>query len=770
MGTEVLKGEVESIRHRNEDTGFAIFAIKTIQEETVVCLGTVPAVSKGVTLQLEGDWVMHNVYGKQFKISSYEEVVPTTQDGMIKYLSSGVVRGVGKRIAQKIVEKFGDNAFDIIQKQPEELTKIRGITIDRAKKMHESFCQHDVLRAVMIRLQEFDISPAYAVIIYELYKDNAIKVVEKYPYRLCDDVKGIGFKKADKIAVKGGISIDSNERIKSGIKYVLKEAITNGGHCYLPVAELYEKTRELLELQELQMPKMVELLVELQVVDKAIMQETSGDDTFVYNRHYYNAENIVADKLLEFSLYKTEGNMEQLEKDIEATIELLGNEANTQQKIAVMEAMVNGVLVITGGPGTGKTTTINTIINMLRKDNKDVVLAAPTGRAAKRMTEATGVEAKTIHRLLGGASAGYEGSNDQDEKNNDEDDMIEADVIIIDEASMIDIILMKSLLSSISVGTKIIFVGDVDQLPSVGAGNVLSDIISSDMIKVVRLEQVFRQMEKSAIIRNAHYINGGRYPICNEEKTDFYFVHRQGNDKIVDTIEDLIRNRLPKFAELEGITDYQVLSPARKGELGVNNLNAVLQGALNPPKKIGDTNEVQYYDTIFREGDKVMQTKNNYETTWKIPLEMEVYLKNTETYTGEYKEGTGVYNGDTGRITHINSKDEIVKVTFDDNKIVMYDFLKLEELNLAYAITIHKSQGSEYPVVIIPMYQAPRMLMNRNLLYTGVTRAKKMVVLVGVESCMSMMVDNDNELKRYTGLSKRIVGLSSTKYFTRDSE
>lgn len=734
-----IVGEVEAVIYKNDDNGYAIFTV-LVDGKSVTCVGTVPDIGLGEELDIKGTWINHPSYGKQVQITYYEKSMPTTLTGMEKYLSSGFVKGVGKKTAEKIVELFGEDTFYIIENDPEKLTQIRGINIAKAERICKSFREQYAIRNVMIFLQKFDISPAYATSIYKKYKERTFEIVEKFPYRLADDIWGIGFKMADRIAMRGGIAKDDPERIKSAIKYVLNQGVSNG-NCYLPKDEVVLETERLLEMDNIDVDN---TLREMQV-EGQVWQETYKEQHLVYLNFYYHAEMAVAKKLLELSKTVDTMSIKTLEKSVEIAEKETGVALASQQKIAVMESIVNGVMIITGGPGTGKTTTINTIIQLLQKDGKEVVLTAPTGRAAKRMTEATGVEAKTIHRLLGTNFVNEDTRRQVFDKN--EEDPIDADAIIVDEASMIDINLMYAFLRAVSSGTNVVFVGDVDQLPSVGAGNVLSDMINSELIKVVRLNHVFRQAQESAIIRNAHCINGGQDPVANEEGSDFFFMRKSDSDDIIKTIKDLVTTRLPKFFGMENTTEFQILSPMRKGLLGVQNLNEVLQETLNPETKHKE--EVVYRQITFREGDKVMQIKNNYSLVWRL----------LDDNGKMYDEGLGVYNGDIGKISIISKNDERMIITFDDGKVVAYDFSNLEELELAYAITIHKSQGSEYPVVIMPIYAGPPMLMTRNLLYTAITRAKKLVVLVGASNNLTRMVQNNKEVERYTGLARRINNL-----------
>ncbi|MBR4015571.1 MAG: ATP-dependent RecD-like DNA helicase [Anaerotignum sp.] len=734
-----ITGEVGDIIFRNNENGYTVFSLQA-EEDEVTCVGIVPQIHSGETLEIRGNWTMHSLYGRQVQVQYYEKSMPTTLAGIEKYLASGLIKGIGARTAKRIVEKFGEATFYVIEEKPDLLTEIRGISYDKAQKISDIFREQHELRKAMLFLQGFDISPTYAMKIYKKYKGHTFEIVQNNPYRLADDIVGIGFKMADKMAVGAGISADDPNRVKAAVKYVLNQAAANGD-CYLPKERLVAQAVELLELH----PLAVENAIRELQVDSQIWQENLDGVDGVYLNFYFYAEMAVAKRLLELSAEYEPPDGAYIAREIARVEKETGVILAEEQRLAVLEAMSCGVLVITGGPGTGKTTTINTILRILKQEEHDVVLAAPTGRAAKRMTEATGMEAQTIHRLLGISFVNEDSRRQSFAKN--EDDPIEADVIIIDETSMVDIVLMQALLRAVESGSRIIFVGDVDQLPSVGAGNVLKDMIRSERLKVVRLQHVFRQAQESAIIMNAHRINQGEEPVLNEAGTDFFFMRRAFAEEVVGTIQELVTKRLPKFTGCDALQNMQILTPMRKGLLGVQNLNQVLQRTLNPAGK--GKREVAFRRITFREGDKVMQIKNNYNTVWRC-------------YDGFGKrsdEGLGVYNGDAGEILSIDNDSEILRVAFDDGKIVDYDFGQLEELELAYAITIHKSQGSEYPVVILPVYSGPPMLMTRNLLYTAVTRAKTLVVLVGLKETVSAMIANDKEVSRYTGLAQRIRNL-----------
>lgn len=735
----VIDGSVEDIIFQNKENGYTVFNLES-KEGDIVCVGTVPQLHSGENLKITGSWVKHPTYGKQLQVRFFEKAIPTTEAGIEKYLASGVIKGIGPKYAKKMVQRFGADTFYVIEEKPERLVEIKGISQEKAMSIQAVFLEQHELRKAMLFLQDLDISPVYAMKIYKKYRARTYDIVKTNPYQLADDIFGIGFKMADHLAASAGILSHSPHRVKAGIKYILNQN-TGNGHTYLPQSHLIYRAAELLEVETTLIEN---ALLELQL-EHQVWQENLEGMNVVYLNSYYYAEMAVAKKLLEIAGDTQPINQMDADRAIVKAEKLTGITLAESQREAVREAMSNGLLIITGGPGTGKTTTINTIIRLLDQEENEIILAAPTGRAAKRMTEATGREAQTIHRLLGINFINEDSRRQTFDKN--EDNPIDADVIIIDESSMVDILLMHSLLRAISPGTRLILVGDVDQLPSVGAGNVLKDIIKSEKLKVVRLDEIFRQAQESAIIMNAHRINQGQEPILNEKEKDFFFMRRGQMEEVVSTIVQLVTKRLPNFTSCNAISDIQILTPMRKSLVGVQNLNLVLQEALNPPEK--DKKEKEFRNIIFRVGDKVMQIKNNYNIAWKI-----------YNFMGKrVEEGVGIFNGDEGIITEIDEKQETITVIFDDNKSVDYDYTQLDELELAYAITIHKSQGSEYPVVIIPIHSGPPMLMSRNLLYTAVTRAKQLVVIVGLQDTMKKMIENNREINRYSSLGYRISSL-----------
>ncbi len=744
----VFETTVEDIIFQNKENGYTVCVVEYEGEE-LSCVGEMAGIYVGEEVKIVGTWSTHPIYGRQVKVELIERSMPKTVQGMEKYLASGVIKGIGARTAKKIVKHFGLDTFRIIEEEPLVLAQINGISEKKAKEIGEVFHAQYELRKAMLFLQDYGITPTYAIKIYQHYKERTTEVVKNTPYRLVEDIYGIGFRKADEIAAQVGIAREDPHRIRTGILYLLTNN-SNNGHTYMPRNVLVEESIKLLlpemyeehlRMQSFENPLVENALIELSM-NKQIIIKNYDNETCVFLAYLYHSEQAVARKLLDLaSLYEKNPAID-VEKELAKTQKDLKIELVEEQKEAVRHTLTHGVTVITGGPGTGKTTTINAILHMLEKAGEDVLLAAPTGRAAKRMSEATGMEAQTIHRLL---EIGYmrEDTNKQ-MFNRNEDNPLEADVIIVDEMSMVDITLMHALLKAVVEGQRLILIGDADQLPSVGAGNVLKDIIKSERIPVVRLIQIFRQASKSAIVMNAHRINKGEYPIANEKGTDFFVMKRSIQEEVRQTIIELIMERLPKYQGFDSIKDIQILVPMRKGVLGVNELNKSLQAVLNPHHDLKP--EKEYRGTLFRTGDKVMQIKNNYNTPWKI-------LDKTGM---SIDEGTGVFNGDCGIITAIKEDEELLVVTFDDGKVVEYEFNQLDELELAYAVTIHKSQGSEYPVVILPIHSGPPMLLSRNLLYTAVTRAKKMVVCVGLVETIQRMVDNNREIQRYSSLARHL--------------
>ena len=736
-----VEGFVENIVFRNEDNGYTVFDIK-YKGEHVTCVGSISYINAGEFITANGEFVQHAIYDMQFSIKSYEFKTPDDEKSVRRYLSSGAIKGIGEKMAERIVNTFKEDTFRIMEEEPERLAEIKGISMTKAMDIASQLVDKRDMRKAMIFLQDYGINMNLANKIYSHYGQNIYTIIKQNPYKLADDIDGIGFKIADDIAVKVGIRVDSDFRIKSGIFYILQQASMQG-HIYLPMEELEVGVKGLLLID---IPDIEKFIMDL-VIDKRLVVKITPDGTKnVYAAIYYYMELSVAKRLTDLEVHTAE-NEEYFEKRIAEIEKNTKIELDDIQKTAVKTAVENGLMVITGGPGTGKTTTINTIIKYFELEGYEIRLAAPTGRAAKRMTETSGYEAQTIHRMLEISGGISDDNSDRASQGmhfeRDESNPLETDVIIVDEMSMVDINIMNSLLKAVAIGTKLILVGDVDQLPSVGPGNVLKDIINSGCIPVVKLEKIFRQAAESEIVINAHKINKGEHVVLNKYSRDFLFVRRDSADAIIAAMCTLIKSKLPGYVNAD-INDIQILTPSRKSAVGVERLNRIMQDFLNP----ADVTKMEktFGDVTFREGDKVMQIKNNYQMEWE----------KKSRYGITYESGTGIYNGDTGVIEEINTFAERIIVKFDDEKYVSYEFKQLDELELAYAITIHKSQGSEYPAVIIPMFTGPRMLMTKNLLYTAVTRAKKCVCMVGVEDYFHQMASNESEQKRYSSLDERI--------------
>ena len=732
---ETVTGYVGHIVFRNEENGYTVFHLENDDGE-VTCVGNFNFINEGEMLELTGEYVNHNVYGTQLKVASHVVKEPEDLVSIERYLGSGAVKGVGAALAGRIVRKFKEDTFRIIEEEPERLAEVKGISERKAREIAEQVEGKKDMRKAMIYLQKYGISTRLAAKIYQYYGMRVYKVLEENPYQLADNIEGVGFKTADEIAARIGIHTDSDYRIKSGLFYTLQQAVGEG-HIYLPEEVLVRRAGELLGVEIRDISKHV---MDLCVEKKTVMKE-GGDGLRIYPAHYYYLELNAAKMLhdLNIDCEMPEDMMERRLKKVEETEQI---ELDVMQHRAVIESIKHGLLVLTGGPGTGKTTTINTMIRFFESEGMSILLAAPTGRAAKRMTEATGYEAQTIHRLLE-VNVNPEETDSAGGFMRNRQNPLEADVIIIDEMSMVDLPLMHALLSAVVPGTRLVLVGDVDQLPSVGPGSVLKDIITSDCFPVVILTRIFRQAGESDIVVNAHKINAGE-PVCLDNKSrDFFFLRRQEADTIIGVTIMLIQKKLPRYVGAEP-GEIQVMTPTRKGLLGVERLNTILQRYLNPqdPKKT----EKEINGRLFREGDKVMQIKNNYQLEWEV----------TTKFGLAVDKGAGVFNGDMGVITEINQYTETIEVEFDEARRVKYGFDAVEELELAYAITVHKSQGSEYPAVIIPLLQGPRLLYNRNLLYTAVTRAKKCLTIIGSDTVFQEMIQNKNEQARYTSLAERI--------------
>lgn len=726
-----LQGMVSDIVFKNEENGYTIAYLANENDEITI-VGCMPTLSVGESIEIEGKWVNHKIYGSQFEVQSFIPVTPSSLEGIYVYLSSGMIHGIGEKMAKRIIDKFGVDTLDIIQNTPERLTEVEGIGIKKVKQIQESYEENRELRNIIIKLSPYGITPNYCLRIYKKYKEKSIEVINKNPYRLAEDIRGIGFKIADDIASKIGIDKYSPDRIMQGILFTLNQSLANG-HTYLPKKILIEQSVKILSVE----PEFIENgIIDLAYNQKVHLENKNGE-ILVYLMMYYICENGVCKEIIKLSQYE----IKDLHINIDEEIKIVEDEDNIQlannQILAVKEAISNGVTIITGGPGTGKTTTINTIIKIFENNDQKVVLCAPTGRAAKRMSETSNKEAKTIHRLL---EMGFATDSEELVFFKDEEDPIDADVIILDEASMVDIILMYNLLKAVKLGSRLLLVGDSDQLPSVGAGNVLKDIIDSNVIKTVRLNEIFRQARESMIVVNAHKINNGEPVFLNVKNKDFFFLRKNTNEDILNEIIGLVNERLPKFYNVDKLKDIQVLTSMRKGDLGVNNLNIELQKYLNPPNKYKQ--EEEFAKRTFRVGDKVMQIRNNYTKKWE-----------TEDKSDS---GEGIYNGDIGYIFHIDKDKKTVYVLFDKVKIASYKYDELDELDHSFCTTIHKSQGSEFPVVVIPIVWAPPMLLSRNLLYTAVTRAKKLVVLVGDLRYLEQMIKNNRINDRYSNLSYKL--------------
>ena len=735
--SETVTGYIDHVIFRNEDNGYTVMVLKGMEEEQeLTCVGTFPAITQGAAIEASGNYTTHPVYGKQFQISSYVEKMPEDALAMERYLGSGAIKGIGAALAARIVRRFGDDTMRIVEEEPERLAEIKGISEKKAMEIAEQMTEKADMRRAMIFLQKYGISLNLGAKIYQKYKESVYTVLQENPYRLAEDISGVGFKIADEIAARIGIHADSDYRIRSGMLYTLLQA-SGEGHTYLPKDQLFTRCARLLGVNESYMEKH---LMDMVIDRKLVLKEKNGE-TIVYPSQYYYLELNTARMLNELNVLCPED--EQLvQKRILMIEKETGTVLDEMQKKAVTEAASHGLFVLTGGPGTGKTTTINAMIDYFDSEGLEVRLAAPTGRAAKRMQEATGCEAQTIHRMLeiSGAADEEEGPK-QFERN--EENPLEADVIIVDEMSMVDIYLMHALLKAVTVGTRLILVGDRDQLPSVGPGSVLKDIIESECFPVVCLTHIFRQEGGSDIVLNAHKINKGEHIVMDNKSRDFFFLKREDANVIISVALTLIQKKLPSYVDADPY-DIQVLTPMRKGLLGVERLNTIFQQYLNPPSP--EKNEKDTGRCKFREGDKVMQTRNNYQMEWEV----------RGKYGIPVDKGCGVFNGDMGIIREINTYAEMVTVEFDECRFAEYSFKELEELELAYALTVHKAQGSEYPAVILPLLNGPRMLMNRNLLYTAVTRARSCVTIVGSPYAVNQMIDNKYEQIRYTSLRQRI--------------
>ena len=747
---DTVKGFIEHIIFRNAENGYTVLNLVDGEDE-ITCVGIFQTADQGETIEAQGEYITHAVYGEQFKIERYKIVPPDDAAGIERYLGSGAVKGVGAALAARIVKKFGADTYRIIEEEPERLAEIKGISDRKAREIAAALYEKRDAREAMSFLQKYGISNTLAFRIYEAYGARVYGILKENPYQLAEDVHGIGFKIADEIAVKIGIHTDSDFRIRSGLLYTLMLAAAEG-HCYLPQSILLKKAGELLGLEPALMePQLGNLAMDKKLVMK--MPAPGEEECRVYASTYYYAELNCARMLHDLNVRAEEEQfLPAQEQGIGEKIDRLAQELEIEldalQKKSVLESVRNGIFILSGGPGTGKTTTINVIIRYFLAEGMDIYLAAPTGRAAKRMTEATGYESRTIHRMLE-LSGEVSGESRAARFERNEGNPLEADVIIVDEMSMVDIFLFQALLKAVTVGTRLIMVGDVNQLPSVGPGQVLQDIMNSGRFPMVVLEKIFRQAGESDIVWNAHRIHAGQEPALDNKSRDFFFLERNDTNVIYKHMIQLITEKLPSYVEAQPY-DIQVLTPMRKGKLGVETLNGILQRYLNPAS--AEKKEYTSGETLFRENDKVMQIKNNYQLEWEI----------VSRYGIPVDKGTGIFNGDIGIIRQINDYAHEVVVEFDEHRRVTYAYAQLDEIELAYAVTIHKSQGSEYPAVIMPLLTGPKMLFNRNLLYTGVTRAKNCVTILGSRRTVQEMVDNNYQNRRYTGLAERIRELIPT--------
>lgn len=740
-----LRGYIEHIIFRNDNNGYTVFNLVSGIDE-ITCVGFLESVNEGENVELKGGYTEHAVYGEQFRVESYDVRPPEDTLSIIRYLGSGAVKGVGQALAARIVKEFGEDTFRVIEEEPERLAAVKGISDRKAREIALQISDRQDLRRIMVFLSGYGISGALANKIYQRYGNDTYRIINENPYILADDINGVGFKTADSIAARVGINTDSDYRIRSAVTYILSTA-AGEGHCFLPMDELIQRAVGLLEVPEDAVGTQV---MNLSVEQRIYIKKVNGISA-VYGKAFYNMELNCSRRLkdIDITAYEDEDEIYRKLKGIEKSERI---ELEELQRKAVAKAVCNGLTVITGGPGTGKTTIINMIIRFFEAERMDIALAAPTGRAAKRMTEATGYEASTIQRMLKLKPVGNDGTDGGLSENRgrggfyyemNEDNPLEADAVIIDEMSMVDLPLLNALLRAVPVGARLILVGDINQLPSVGPGAVLKDIIHSGCFDVIELKKIFRQAEQSDIVVNAHMINEGRHPGMDNKSSDFFLLERDSVDLILNNIIHLIRDRLPKYVKAEPY-DIQVLTPMRKGSLGVEALNPIIQRYLNPADPSKEEYEAE--GVIFREGDKVMQIKNNYQLEWEIKSRNGIPVDS----------GLGVFNGDMGTIRQINRFSETMVVEYDGQRCVTYPFSGLDELEHAFAVTIHKSQGSEYPAVVIPLLNGPRMLFNRNLLYTGVTRARDCVVLLGSRGKVNEMIDNTDEHLRYTGLAFQI--------------
>lgn len=733
MNRIVIDCVIDNIVYQNAENGYVICEVSSKEEGDFYAVGYMPTARPGESASLTGDWVNHPEYGEQFKVELYETIMPKEETAIIKYLSSGVIKGVREATAKKLYEAFGDSVFDVLTNEPEKVEKIKGIGHDRAVTICKSFNEQRSVQNIVMFLQQYSISANTAIKIHKIFGSEAVSVIKENPYALANAVDGISFKTADAIAYNIGIPKNSPERIACGVVYYLREAAYTNGHAYLPREVIKEHTVYNLDITDTEAENAISELI----ADRDIILDKIDNNEVLYLYGMYHDEKYIANRVVEIATTESKYaiSASRAEEEVDDFERDNGIKLAKKQREAVVTALSSGFMVLTGGPGTGKTTTINAIISIMENLNIKVALAAPTGRAAKRMSQVTGRDAKTVHRLLGAQMVGNTHTFSRDEEN-----PLDCDVIILDEASMVDTSLMASFLRAVKPGGRIILSGDSDQLPSVGAGNVLRDIIDSDVVSTVKLSDIFRQSEESLIIVNAHKINNGEMPELGDRTRDFFFMRRANPSDVATTVTELYKSRLPKTYGLNPMSDIQILSPTKKGITGTVELNRMLQMSINPPSK--SKNEYKYGQTVFREGDKVMQTRNNYDIEYT-------------TENGE--DGVGIYNGDMGTVDSIHTQERYMIITFDDGKIIEYPFTSVEDLDLAYAITVHKSQGSEFSYVVIPLSTYMPMLMTRNLFYTAITRAKTMVILVGSDRIVENMTKNNTYTKRFTGLLERLI-------------